>query len=240
MPNHFINKMRLLALVLFMISHPLFSQHGPPAELEIEGTVRLYKETIITNFTAGANGFSSRKINYYAERNHIYKIVFTTGSGDHIAELDTLKTFFSDDPEILKKIADPEFRYNQKSLASIVKEYNLKHFKGVGNRPYTTKSPVSFYSVVKPKIKEKLKLKVNDSIEYVLHPKFPTPIQLAIGAPSKVCVMTDGGAWCEIMAPDPEGPMYFELIYSTVDKSFEIERRTLNQYKNYLSTHVTK
>ena len=63
--------------------------------------------------------------------------------------------------------------------------------------------------------------------------------QLAVGAPSKVCVISDKGTWCEIMAPDPEGPMYYELNYSSREGSFEIERRILNQYKNHLNTHVT-
>jgi len=236
--------MKLAALFLVLISSPLvcecrvFSQHGPPGELEVVGVIRLYKE-VMPVVQVATNIYSRPSYNYYAQKDHIYKIVFSTDWPlERQAQLDTLKTFLSDDPEILKKIESEEYKHKRKSFIQIVKEYNLKHFKGVGNSAYTTKSAASFYTTVGPKVRDKLRLKVNDSIEYTIHPRFPTPVKLAASAPSKVCLISNNGMWCELMAPDPEGEVFYELDYSPGDKSFEIEKRTLNQYKSYLSNYV--
>ena len=217
----------------------------PPGDLIVEGKIRLFKETEITGYGQHQNGapMAITVDNYYAQKGEIYKLVFISSLlRNHKAELDTLKTFIQDDSEFLDKVEANDFNFNVKNLKQLIRDYNIKHFEGVGNTPYTVESPVTFYTTVKSKIRETLILKVNDSIEYKIHPKYPTPVQLAasVSRPSKVCLISSTGTWCEIMSPVPLETLYYELNYSPSDKSFEIEKRSVKSFKAFMQMHVLK
>jgi hypothetical protein len=102
-------------------------------------------------------------------------------------------------------------------------------------------SLASFYTRALPKIKDNLTITVNDSLQLKMPvTAWPLPVALPGNVPSKVCFAYDGKSSCRIIAPTPFAANYYELDFSSNEKSFDIEKRSLNQFKTYLSYYVKK
>lgn len=177
---------------------------------------------------------------YYAEKGDHYKNVYITGLlRDKAEDYKALEDFVGDDEEISKKLGSDDFRLNEKNLLRLIQEYNIKHFEKVRDLEYKVQINSSYYTVVRPKFKEQLRLVVNDSLEYALPAsKFPLPLALPRNVPSKVCVTWEAGSNCKIIDPCPFTMQYYELDYASGDKSFEIEMRTLQQFKTYMASVI--
>jgi hypothetical protein len=212
-------------------------------ERTVVGAVNLYIriESSGSPGTVGASGVMTGGTNttttyYYAEKGDVYKNVFVSGLlPNREKRVESLKPFVADDPEMLKKLESEDFRLNEKNLLRLIQEYNLRNFQKVPVAEYKTVSHASFYTRVRQKIKEKLTISVNDSLQMKLPVTgIPLPIALPNKVPSKVCVAWEGGSYCTTIAPCPFAVQYYEFDYFVSDKSFEIRKRTLNEFKNYM------
>ena len=212
-------------------------------EREETGKINLYKR-VVTSMTPGhmgpggtmSAGTSSSTTYYYAEDDDQYGNVYITGLlQDKSDDIKALEDFVSDDADILKKLKSDDFRLNEKNLLSLIREYNLRNFDKVKASEYSSKGNVSFYSRVRPKLKEKLTVTINDSLVHKLPASgMPLPVGLPKNVPSKVCVSWESGSHCKIMNPSPYSIHYYELDYFVGDKSFEIRHKTLSEFKNYM------
>ena len=212
-------------------------------EREEVGAVNIYIriESSGSPGTMGASGVMTAGTNttttyYYAEKGDVYKNIYVSGLlVERGKRLESLRPFIADDPEILKKLEDEDFRLNEKNILGIIREYNVRNFRKVPSVEYKTVSNASFYTRVRQKIREKLTVSVNDSLQWNLPASgLPLPAALPNNVPSKVCVSWEGGSYCTTVAPCPYAVQYYELDYSAGDKSFEIRKRTLNEFKNYM------
>ena len=207
------------------------------------GAVNLYIRTESSGSpgTMGASGVMTGGTNttttyYYAEKGDVYKNVYVSGLlMDREKRVKALKPFVADDPEILKKLESEDFRLNEKNLLRLIQEYNLRNLQKVTAAEYKTVSNASFYTRVRQKIKEKLTVSVNDSLQMKLPASgIPLPIALPNKVPSKICIAWEGGSYCTTIEPCPFAVQYYEFDYFVSDKSFEIRKRTLNEFKNYM------
>jgi hypothetical protein len=212
-------------------------------EREKVGIINIYKriESSGSPGSASASGGMTAGTNtttyyYYAEKGDVYKNVYVSGLlMDREKRIEALKPFVADDPEILQTLESEEFRLNEKNLFMLVREYNLRNFQKVAAMEYRSASNASFYTRARQKIKEKLTVTVNDSMTFKLPvSSIPLPIALPKNVPSKVCVTWEDGTFCTTISPCPYAVHYYELDYSVSNKSFEIEKRTLNEFKNYM------
>ena len=179
---------------------------------------------------------------YYAEKDGIYKNVYITGLfRDKSEDYKALKSFVMDDPEILETLRSDDFRLNEKNLLRLIQQYNVKYFQKIEASKYKTKANTSFYTKALPKIKDNLTITVNDSLQLKMpHSAWPLPVSLPGNVPSKVCITYDGKSSCRIIGPTPFAASYYEMDYSSNEKSFDIEKRTVNQFKSYVSYYVKK
>ena len=183
---------------------------------------------------------------YYAEKDGLYENVYITGLlRDRSEDYHALKSFLNDDPEILATLRSNDFRLNEKNMLRLIREYNLKHFPKVETSSYKTRANASFYTRALPKIKDNLTISVNDSLEFKMPvSNKPLPIALPANVPSKVCVRYEGKyegtSSCRIIGPTPFAVNYYELDYSSNEKSFEIEKRSSDQFKSYMQYYIKK
>lgn len=213
-------------------------------EREEIGRINLYKKEIVSGspMTVASGGIvsggTSSTIYYYAEKDGAYKNVFITGLlRDKSEAFNVLRSFVEDDSDVLKKVESEDFRFTQKNLVRLIQEYNLKNFQKVKASDYNSQSNASFYTRVRPKLKEKLKITVNDSLEYQLPAShLPLPIALPNDVASKVCVSWDTGSTCKLISPNPYAVHYYEFNYQAGSKTFDIEKKTLTEFKNYMSS----
>lgn len=140
-----------------------------------------------------------------------------------------------DEQAILQKIESRDFDANEKNMLKIISDYNLKNFAKPSATDYRNLGTVSFYTSVGPKLKETIRLSVNDSIEYTM-PKthYPLAVKLPLSVPSKVCVTSEGETYCDLIQPIQFNVEYYELAYFPFDKSFEIKYSTVRDAENAL------
>ena len=174
---------------------------------------------------------------YYAQKDDRYGHVFTVGALDKKKVRNTLKTFVDDDPEILAKLESSDFQFNNKNFFRLIREYNLKHYVAPTAGQYSSSSNVSIYTRVAPKLRDKIKVTVNDSTEFKMPGgNFPLPLALPNDAASKVCISVDSYSHCKLLSPCQYGLHYYELEITGGGKSVELEFRNEVQYKSYLSS----
>jgi hypothetical protein len=209
-------------------------------QTEAVGRITLYSRTY--NRADGTYGTFPDIVLLYAEKDGVFANIYTTDTegGMPISRSSNLMHLVQDDPEILKKMKSVDFRYNGEHIFSLVQEYNLRNYQAPDVKPLQQTATVSFYTKVGPEISKNLVLKVNDSIEYKLIEKFPTPIKLPAFTVTKVCLKWEGGETCTIVSPIPFAVSYFELEYATLRKFFVIEKRTENQVRSYTASYVLK
>jgi hypothetical protein len=200
-------------------------------EMVTEGKINLYKKLLAVGnpYNLKTGGIADH---YYAEKGMLFKNVFVADIlRSHKKELERLKPLIEDDPELLKKMERESFKFNGQNLISAIKEYNVKHFKGSHLNGNQNQMQVKFYSKGEFSI-EKLIIKVNDSLEYKLNPVHPVLINLSIEQPTKMCLIWGEQSWCELLPAISIPVVYYEIVYSISNKSFEIIRKS-DQSNNY-------
>jgi hypothetical protein len=178
----------------------------------------------------------------YAEKAGVFTNIYSsdTYGGMAIPRSTNLMHLVEDDPEMLRKMKGEDFIYSPKHIQSLVQEYNLRNYQVPDLIPDQQTATVSFYTKADREISRDLVLKINDSIEYKLIEKFPTPIKLPAFTLTKVCLKWEGGETCTIVSPFPFAVNYFELEHATLRKFFVIEKRTQNQVRSYMASYVLK
>lgn len=218
-------------------------------EREEVGKINLYKRIKATGSPGRMTpiGMTPSTMNttvyYYAEKDGEYKNVFITGRSlrEREKDLKVLIPFIADDPVLLRKVESDDFRLNEKRLLQTVREYNLNNFQKAAWDQDNKASNVSFYTRVRSNLKEKMTISVNDSLHLKLPVSaLPLPVSLPNNVPSKVCINWEGGSYCSTLVSCPFAMHYYELDYSVSNKSFEIKKRTLNEFKNYMVSVLNK
>jgi hypothetical protein len=206
------------------------------------GKINIFErvETAPPSSHMGTNGVMTTTYNsttfYYAQKENHYGHVFTVGALDKKKVRNTLKTFIDDDPETLTKLESTDFQFNNKNFFRLIREYNLKHFIPPTGAEYRSSSNVSIYTRVAPKLRSKIKITVNDSIEFSMPgSSFPLPVALPNNAASKVCITVESNSHCRMLLPCPYALHYYEAEVTGGGKSIDLEFRSESQYRSYLS-----
>lgn len=175
---------------------------------------------------------------YYLKKNNEYNHVTFSGLlSDNSTDLAVLKSVL-DDLEFVSKIEGKGFNFSQKKVSEILREYNLKYYSPIGIDDYHKTGTICFYTRMRPEIRKDIIVQINDSIDYKLPMEAkPLPVRLPLNKPSKVCLRSPEGVFCEIVMPFFQGALYYEINRKVVDESFEIEKTSLAEFKNYMRSN---
>lgn len=199
-------------------------------EMITEGKISLYKKlTGRTNYVTGQGGVSDY---YYAEKGRQFKNVFRADVfRKNKDELKVLKSLFEDAPELLKKLDNENFKFDEKTLISVIKEYNVRHMVKDDTGSDQTQTEFNFYIHEEASTKQAVSIMVNDTLVHKLNAEYPVPVKLSTAYPSKVCLILETQSVCEVLNPMSIPGMYYEIVYTNGFngfvgyKAFEIKRK---------------
>lgn len=221
-------------------------------ERVVAGKITLYKTEVISG--ADVSGVPDAKLpktsptevlysthittsQYYAEKGNHFECVLFYDRGRSLNGFDVFKTFVDDDAEIAKKIEAYDFEFTEKSLVTLVKEYNVRNFEKVILSDYNSFGIIGLYCGVDLSKRAGLTIKVNDSIEYKLPANYrPYPIRLPLASPSKVCVIWDEGISCQVVMPIRFETQYYEVRRKAKNDSFVIEERNFREAEKFMQS----
>jgi hypothetical protein len=123
-------------------------------------------------------------------------------------KLQVLKTFISDNPQLVKSIEDDDFKMTPKNVRMIIRKYNYQYLNSSDrlNRFYDS-SRVNFFVSNHKMIKDSCTLIINDSMKF----KFKSEIYLKMNAsrPAKICVSLNKYDNCNLISIRPFESNYF-------------------------------
>jgi hypothetical protein len=129
-----------------------------------------------------------------------------------------------------------DFEVNKKSVYNAVRIYNVQNFKKPAKEAYQRLASVQFYARILSKKDQSLLLRVNDSLEYQIPKKYPLMLELPVEAPSKVCVVSETGSYCELFLGSVCMIKTYEVLFNAYQNLFSIERKTRKEQQEYLKT----
>jgi hypothetical protein len=214
------------------------------SERVVAGKITLYKTEVIsgastpkTSPTGGLYPLYITTSQYYAEKANHFECVLFYDRGRSLNGFDVFKAFVNDDAEIAKKIEAYDYEFTEKSLVTLVEEYNVRNFEKVILSDYNSLGTVGLYSGMDPSKRAGLTIKVNDSIEYKLPANNrPYPIRLPLASPSKDCVIWDDGISCHVVMPIRFETQYYEPRRKAKNDCFVIEDRNFRQAEKFMQS----
>jgi len=198
-------------------------------EMITEGKISLYKKVVRISSYNNKGGPSDY---YYAEKGMQFKNVFRAEVfRKNKDELKVLKSLLEDDPELLKKLDDENFKFDEKKLISLIKEYNVRNMVKADTGRDQTHSEFNFHIQEEASMKQAVSIIFNDTLVHKLNPGHPVPVKLSKTFPSKVCLILETESVCEVLNPMSIPGMYYEIVYTNGFngfvgyKAFEIKRK---------------
>lgn len=204
------------------------------------GKINLYR--IANYYRDDPSGLSSgsRSVYYFAEKNNSYKTVYFYDIRNESYERGstTLRSMIKDDTLTFQLMNDEHYIHRERDVVRLIKGYNLRNFKNPTINDQHPLGTISFYTRVDPEKSKDMAIRVNDSIAYKLIDKFPTPIKLPVFTFMKVCLVSGNDEVCDLLMANPFEITYYELAYSSMAKSFEIEKRSEAQVRSYMASCI--
>jgi len=204
-----------------------------------EGKITLYRVVVtrmdygvVVTRMGGPNGQNVNFDFYHAEKGAQMKSVFRAKIlKNNKNDLKVLRALLQDQPDVLKRIDDENFRYDESSLISVIRDYNIRSLPKIDSSVQQTQREVNFYVQEKVSSKGVVSLKVNDTAEYTLNSNQPVSVKLATTASSKVCFTVGNETTCEVLKPAAIPDIYYEIVYTNTNdgvfgyKAFEIKQK---------------
>lgn len=193
---------------------------------ELSGDISLYVNTVSTYSKYGVNNNTY----YYIEKSNRFENALTTNTigQNKKQKIETLKSFVSDNPEILNSIGD-DFKLNPENLISIIRKYNFSAYENRSPQDTNVNTKLILYRRNKGKANEELRISINDSTLFIEPNDFH---EIKISNLTKVCI---GGEkqFCELIEGSPYFKVYYELRVDS-NSNYTLERKTKKEADFYL------
>lgn len=198
-------------------------------EKELSGNINLYRKTVSTYSKYGG----SSNTYYYIEKSDRFENALTTNTigQNKKRKIETLKSFVSDNPEILNSLGD-DFKLNPENLISTIRKYNLAAYENRRHLQDTTvNTKLILYRRNKGKVNEELSVSINDNTLFIKPNDF-LEIKISDHDITKICI---GGEnpFCELIEGSPHFKIYYELRVDS-NSNYTLEKKTKKEADFYL------
>lgn len=193
---------------------------------ELSGNINLYMKTVSTYSQYGG----SSNTYYYIEKSNRFENVLITNAiaQNKKLKIETLKSFMSDNPEILNSLGD-NFKLNPVNLINTIKKYNLAAYENRSLQDTTVHAKLILYRRNKGNTNEKVSISINDNTLFIGPNDF---LEIKINNITKICI---GGEnqFCELIEGSPYFKVYYEIRVDSNSNDI-IERKTKKEADFYL------
>jgi len=202
-----------------------------------DGKIDIY-ERIVKSLTAtpgigGAPGGALNNTEYvwYFEKN---EQITKLSSLSRAEKKDYLMSLFADSPETLTELNEKvnETFFTDKEKIDLVKKYNLLTY--TKPESLSTNSSTFFYSKIKRGENEALKLKVDETSEYLIPANKSISVGLSTEYISKICISFGEAEECLTMQGSPYQIRYYEIVFNAVSGKIEVNKVSKTDAQKYL------
>jgi hypothetical protein len=200
------------------------------AERELDGRIRVYKATETRPARPrpiGTMAVTESEDLYFAEKGTEY-VQFENGQKKGRRFIDSLTN-----DAIQPLTIDPnEFRFSDKELIQIFRDYNLQYAKKLPSAEFKKTSSVQFF--LNTRSDQKLEIQINDSITVAMPTKYPLTVQLPVSGPTKVCLTSPITSYCDMLSGSRCTMKFYEVKFNEKRGKFVIEASNRKEMQKFM------